>query len=57
MMKDQVALYHHVTPQGRTIPVVVTPFPIAESAPDEEEVVWEVLRLLLNWLGGEGGTC
>ena len=51
IMVDSVAIYRHVPPPGRTIPVEVTPFPVKYYIPEEAEVAEAVKRLRLNRLG------
>ena len=51
MMSDRVALYRHVPPPVRTIPVEVTPFLVEDSIPEEAEVAESVKRLWLNHSG------
>ena len=55
MMVERVALYCHVPPPGRTIPVEVNPLPVDNSIPEGAEVAEAVKRLQLNRLGRKLG--
>ena len=52
---ERIAQYWRVLPTGRTITVVLTPFPVDNSIQEEEEVEWVVLFIQQNRDGGPYG--
>ena len=48
MHAERIAQYQRVSTPGCTIPVALTPFPVKNPTPEEEEVDWVVLFLQQN---------
>ena len=40
MAAERIALYRRVPYPGRSIPVALTPYPVDNFIPEEEEVAW-----------------
>ena len=55
MTVDRVDLYRHIPLPGRPIPVVITPFPVEEYLPGNEDISWAVCRICLNRSRGLSG--
>ena len=51
MTEERVNLYQNMSLPVRTIPVEVTPFPVVNSSPYEDEIAWVVRRICLNFYG------
>ena len=48
-------LYRYVSPLGGNIRISVDPFPVEDSVPTEDDIEWEVKRLLNHYSGGASG--
>ena len=55
MMADRVELHQNAPSTGRTIAMILTPFPVEESVPDDKDISWVVRRLCLNHFWGPSG--
>ena len=56
MAAERIALYRRVPYPGRSIPVALTPYPVENFIPEEEEVAWGFLCLHMNRDGPLYGT-
>ena len=45
---ERVALNFHVPPLGEKIPISIKPFPVDDLVPTEDNIEWEVQRLVLR---------
>ena len=54
-MAEQVDLYQRVPNLGETIPVLVDPFAVENSIPEEVDIEWDVKRIRSNRSGGPLG--
>ena len=55
MTPEWVKLYRNFPPPGQPISVGVQPFPVEDSTPEDEDIVWEVRRILRDRSGGLSG--
>ena len=45
---ERVALHFHVPPLGENIPISIKPFLVGDLVPTEDNIEWEVQRLILR---------